>query len=190
MIAHLKGTVLLRLEKEIIVSTGGVGYLVSVGNDLLSTLKEEQETSLFIYTQVKEDSLSLFGFNDLDEMKFFKQLISVSGIGAKTAMGILDMPISLTQRAIHEEDTTYLSQAPGLGKKTAARLVLELKGKIEITVTATEDSPAIPRSLQEEALQALESLGYDKPSIIRFMNSTDASYDSAEELVRGFLQHA
>jgi Holliday junction DNA helicase RuvA len=190
MIAHLKGTVIHRLEKEIIVSTGGVGYLVNAGNDLLSSVTQGKEVELFIYTQVKEDALTLYGFVEMSQMQFFKQLISVSGIGAKTAMGILDMPVSLTQRAIHEEDISYLSQAPGLGKKTAARLVLELKGKIEISMDVAEESSAIPRSLQEEALQALESLGYDKPSIIRFMNKTDESYDSAEELVRGFLQHA
>ncbi len=190
MIAHLKGTVLHRLEKEIIVSTSGVGYLVNAGNDLLASVSKGQEISLFIYTQVKEDLIALYGFTDIDQMNFFKQLISVSGIGAKTAMAILDMPISLTQRAIHEEDTTYLSQAPGLGKKTAARLVLELKGKVEISIDSSEQNSSVPRSLQEEALQALETLGYDKPSIIRFMNSTDASYDSAEDLVRGFLQNA
>lgn len=190
MIAHLHGTVHQIFGKEAIISVQGVGYLVHLGNDLISRLQQGQEVSLFIHTQVKEDELSLYGFSEASEMAFFKQLISVSGIGAKTAMGILDMPMSLTQRAIHEEDTAYLSQAPGLGKKTAARLVLELKGKIEISVEAADQSTALPRSLQEEALQALESLGYDKPTIIRFMNSTDSSYDSAEDLVRAFLQHA
>ena len=189
MIAHLTGTVLKKREKQIIISLQGVGYLVQVGNDVLSSTEEKAEISLFIHTKVKEDELSLFGFVEEPELLFFQQLIGVSGIGAKTAMAILSLPLSLTQKAIEEEDISYLSKVPGLGKKTASRLVLELKGKISISIDTLSKSTA-PRSLQEEALQALETLGYDKPSIIRFLNTTDANCDSAEELVRSFLQNA
>lgn len=189
MIAYLQGTVLRKLEKQIVVSTQGVGYLVHVGQDVLSVTEEAAEISLFIHTRVKEDDLSLYGFRESAELTFFQQLIGVSGIGTKTAMGLLDMPISLTQRAIQEEDTAYLSKAPGLGKKTAQRLVLELKGKITVDIADDVES-SIPKSLQEEAMEALESLGYDKPSIVRFMNTTDKSFETAEEMVRSFLQNA
>lgn len=189
MIAYLQGTVLRKLDKQIVVSTQGVGYLVHVGQDILSTTQESEEVALFIHTRVKEDDLSLYGFRESHELTFFQQLIGVSGIGTKTAMGLLDMPLQLTQQAIQSEDLAYLSKAPGLGKKTAQRLVLELKGKITVDLGETPTN-ALPKSLQEEAMEALESLGYDKPSIIRFMNTTDKSFETAEEMVRSFLQNA
>src|SRR5690606_35227604 len=116
------------------------------------------DLSLFIHTQVRQDDLSLFGFREASELQFFRQLMSVSGIGAKTAMTILDMPMGLTQKAIAEEDVSYLSKIPGLGKKTAARLSLELKGKVDANQWTSVDMNSIPRSLQEEALEALVAL--------------------------------
>ncbi len=192
MIAYLHGTVHEVWDQQVILLSQGVGYLVTVTNSTLSSLQAEQELSLYIYTKVKEDDLSLFGFADRTERNFFVQLLSVSGIGTKTAIGIMDMPLELVVRALNEEDISYLSQAPGLGKKTASRLVLELKGKVDLDIQmdAAAAVSNVPRSLQEDALEALESLGYDKPTIIRFLNTTEDSYESAEELVRGFLQHA
>lgn len=190
MIAYLEGTILKKLPQHVIVLTQGVGYLVCVGNERLSELQEGKAAALSIHTQVKEDGISLFGFRHASELHFFQQLISVSGIGAKTAMAIMNMPIEVTQRALVSEDITTLSSIPGLGKKTAARLVLELKGKIELQHLAQESGLSAPRALHEEALQALVSLGYDKPTIIRFLNEHPKSYESAEEVVRAFLQKA
>jgi Holliday junction DNA helicase RuvA len=190
MIAFLQGTTHLKMDRSMVLMTQGVGYLVSVGNDILSAVQEQEEISLFIYTQVKQDDICLYGFREAGELQFFKQLMSVSGIGAKTAMTILDMPINLTQKAIAEEDVSFLSKIPGLGKKTAARLSLELKGKVDANQWANVDSGNVPRSLQEEALEALSALGYEKHRIIRFLNETQVAYDSAEDLVKGFLQQA
>ncbi|MDZ4217169.1 MAG: helix-hairpin-helix domain-containing protein, partial [Candidatus Gracilibacteria bacterium] len=86
------------------------------------------------------------------------------------------------------EDVSYLSKIPGLGKKTAGRMILELKGKIDLIAPSVENH--FPHSLQEEALEALVSLGYDKPSVIRFLNSAPESFESAEDAVRSFLQNA
>jgi len=190
MIAYLQGTVLQKMDRHIIMMTQGVGYLVFVGNDILSSVQEQEDLSLFIHTQVRQDDLSLFGFREASELQFFRQLMSVSGIGAKTAMTILDMPMGLTQKAIAEEDVSYLSKIPGLGKKTAARLSLELKGKVDANQWTSVDMNSIPRSLQEEALEALVALGYEKHRVIRFLNETQLSYESAEDLVKGFLQQA
>jgi Holliday junction DNA helicase RuvA len=190
MIAFLQGTILKKMDRHVILITQGVGYLVCVGNDVLSEVQEQDDLSFFIYTQVKQDDICLYGFKEASELQFFKQLISVSGIGAKTAMTILDMPLSLTQKAIADEDVSYLSKIPGLGKKTAARLSLELKGKVDANQWASVDNGTTPRSLQEEALEALVTLGYEKHRVIRFLNETQASYESAEDLVKGFLQQA
>jgi len=190
MIGYLQGTITHIFDHHVILMTAGVGYLVKLNNDLLSRLSLEQSAEFFIHTQVKEDDISLFGFLDISQLKLFQQLISVSGIGAKTAMGILDMPIHLVKRALLEEDLSYLSQAPGLGKKTAARLVLELKGKIDSLEIQPPGAEPLNKSIQEEALQALLNLGYDKGSVIRFLNTTDSPYETAEELVMVFLQNA
>lgn len=188
MIAHLEGVVFRLLDRQIILQCNGVGYLVTVGSDLISSVKEGEQLALCIHTQVKEDDLSLFGFLEMNQWRFFQQLISVSGIGAKTAMAILDMPVHMVGNAIQSEDLAVLTQVPGLGKKTAARLVLELKGKVDFELEHVESVSAPVKALQEEALEALLSLGYDKPTIIRFLNSNDGSYDSAEALVTAFLQ--
>ena len=189
MIGYLHGTVQVKWQRQIILMVQGVGYLVHISNDVLGQLQEKQKLSLFIFTQVKQDDICLYGFREENELKFFKQLIGVSGIGAKTAMTILDMPIDLTQKAISDADIGYLSKIPGLGKKTAERLALELKGKIEASPLAPVGS-MIARSVQEEALDALVSLGYEKHRIIRFFNETPEPSETAEDLVKSFLQKA
>lgn len=190
MIGYLQGTVQGKWQRQIILLVQGVGYLVHVSNDVLGQLQEKQKLSLFIFTQVKQDDICLYGFREENELKFFKQLIGVSGIGAKTAMTILDMPINMTQKAISDADIGYLSKIPGLGKKTAERLALELKGKVDSSPLASSEHAGIARSVQEEALDALVSLGYDKHRIIRFFNETPDQPETAEDLVKSFLQKA
>jgi|CXWL01.1.fsa_nt_gi Holliday junction DNA helicase RuvA len=189
MIAYLEGVVSKSWGRQIILMTQGVGYLITIGNELLSAVRSQQPLELFIYTQVKEDDICLYGFREETELKFFKQLLTISGIGAKTAMTILDMPVTLTQKAILSDDVDYLSTIPGLGKKTAARLCLEMKEKVEMLPEALLEQN-VPRSLQDEALEALIGLGYDKPTVVRFLNSTDESFNTAEDVVRSFLQKA
>ncbi|MDP3976383.1 MAG: Holliday junction branch migration protein RuvA [bacterium] len=190
MIAYLSGTVHQKLEQRIILLNSGVGYLVGVTAELFSQLQQGADCCLFIHTQVKEDDICLYGFLSLEELKFFQLLIGVSGIGCKTALGILNMPLDLAQSAIQNEDLAYLCRVPGLGKKTAARLSLELKGKLEVRFPPGSRSASAPHSLQEEAMAALLSLGYDKPTIIRFLNETGTEAETAEDLVREFLQSA
>lgn len=189
MIGYLHGTVLQQLDQSILLLVNGVGYQVKVTKDMISKIEAEQELSLFIHTQVKEDDISLYGFEAVNELGFFKQLISVSGIGPKTALGILDMPMRMVQEAIENQDLAYLSQAPGLGKKTAARLSLELKGKLDFTLPQSPQQ-SLNKTVQEEAMEALLNLGYDKGTVIRFLNTSEESFASAEDAVMNFLQNA
>lgn len=188
MIAYLSGTVLLIQEKYLILNVQGVGYKVFASNDVISLCSPNETKELFIYTSVKEDSITLYGFNDQDTLKFFEQLISVSGVGPKTALEILNNPINHTKQAIFTEDSTMLSKTPGIGKKTAERIILELKGKIEMDFYNSNNSQ-IPNDSQtlKEAIQALESLGYKRFEITKTLKDMDEGLNEAEDIIKWFL---
>lgn len=191
MIASLQGTLTKKLDRQLILVNQGVGYSITVGHGVLSTAEEGSELTLHIVTRISDETITLYGFSSSQELDFFHQLVRISGIGPKTAMSILDNPISLIQQAIVEENEVFLSSIPGIGKKTAGRLILELKGKITLSMDDISTPGKKPQhSTAEEALEALMSLGYDKASIIRFLNSSPENFSSAEDIVKTFLQHA
>ncbi|MFA6177726.1 MAG: Holliday junction branch migration protein RuvA [Candidatus Paceibacterota bacterium] len=158
MIGSIKGKIILKTEKFLIVETGGVGYKISVSPDILSkTKKINEEISLWTHTQVREDALDLYGFLERPELEFFELLLNVSGIGPRSALAILGIAsIETLRKAIGTGDTSYLTKISGIGKKTAERIVIELRDKMG---TELEGS-----SLREEldALEALKSLGYSQ----------------------------
>jgi len=157
------------MEKFLIVETAGVGYKISVSPDALSKAKkigkpayanssgEAREIFLFIHTHIREDAFDLYGFLDKEELEFFEMLINVSGIGPKGALAILGIAtIETLKKAIGTGDTTYLTKISGIGRKTAEKIVIELRDKIGEEKSGT--------SLQGEldALEALKSLGYSQ----------------------------
>ncbi|MDD5720982.1 MAG: Holliday junction branch migration protein RuvA [Candidatus Pacebacteria bacterium] len=158
MIGSIKGKIIFKADKFLIVETGGVGYKINVSPDVLSkTKKVGDEMTLWTHTHVREDALDLYGFLERSELEFFEMLIGVSGIGPKSALAILGIAsIETLRKAIGMNDTSYLTKISGIGKKTAERIVIELRDKIG---TELEGS-----SLQEEldVLEALKSLGYSQ----------------------------
>ena len=168
MIAYLKGVLLSKSTSSIIVDNNGLGYEVFVPLSTFYTLPDEdgQEVSLHIHTHVREDAFLLFGFKTALEKKIFRLLISVSGIGPKLAINILSGigPDSLL-KAIAQGDVAKLQSIPGVGKKTAERISLELKDKAQSTISDV-DLPPVKISSQEDkevrddALSALINLGY------------------------------
>ncbi len=158
MIGSIKGTITLKTDKFLIVETGGIGYKIAVSPDVLSrTSKTGGEISLWIHTHVREDSFDLYGFLDYAELEFFEMLINVSGIGPKGALAILGIAsIETLKRAIGTGDTSYLTKISGIGKKTAGKIVVELRDKMGDMQSDT--------SMQGEldALEALKSLGYSQ----------------------------
>lgn len=167
MIASLRGTILMTGLDYAIVETGGVGYQVFAPRSVLHALSDTSESVLlFTYLHVREDALVLYGFQSPEQRAFFEQLISVTGVGPRMALGLLSAaPIDQLQLAIMNENTALLSQVPGVGKKTAARLILELKGKLNVqniqpsvanVATATPSAAMMNAELQE----ILVSLGY------------------------------
>ena len=138
-----------------IVSAGGVGYKIASTKDVLERLREGHNASLWIYTAVREDALDLFGFPSEDDLDFFELLLTVSGIGPKSALGVLNVaPAGTLRSAIAAGNATYLTNVSGIGKKTAQKILFELKDKVAVTTGG-----ATLRS-DEDALEAMKALGY------------------------------
>jgi holliday junction DNA helicase RuvA len=188
MISYLSGRVMQKCNKALTLLVGGVGYSVKTGNGLLSEVGMDQEIGLHIHTHVREDDLSLFGFLSVEDLRFFLQLTSVSGIGPKVAMTILDTPVDQVKISIVSEDVGYLSKIPGLGKKTAERLILELKNKVEMVDVNVDHRSS--RSINADAVDALCGLGYDRNMVVRFLSEVPEEIKETEEMVRYFLQNA
>lgn len=185
MIGYLFGTVKDISAKRILVLTsGGVGYEVLPSGSLLASCKEDGEFSAEIFTVVREQEITLYGFGSADEKTLFEKLIAVSGIGPKTAKDIVSTPVELFLKAVEEGDTTFITKLPGIGKKTAERLIIELRGKIDLSKKSADFSAVSPA--MQEASEALESLGYDKNTIASSLQKAPENL-STEGLVKYFL---
>lgn len=191
MIGYLKGAVLQKTEKYILLNVNNVGYKVFGSNALLPNLEIGKEATLYIYTNVKEDDIALYGFKEEKEQNLFEKLISISGIGPKVGLDILGSPLYIIQDAILNNDPKLLTQIKGIGKKTAERLILELKNKIDFTdfgmpgETQTEETTKI----DEDVISALEGLGYEKYQIIKTFQRLPKEFETVEEKIKWFLQN-
>jgi holliday junction DNA helicase RuvA len=174
MIAHLRGKLLAKHPNQAIVETQGVGYDVAISIPTFSELPAVgSEVALHIHTHVREDALNLYGFLRLEEKRLFEKLLSVSGIGPKLAITILSgMPADEMVGAIRGGDVARLTRIPGIGKKTAERMVLELRDKLP-PVGAPAAQPATPATtpVEEDVLSALVNLGYQRAAAEKALQS-------------------
>jgi Holliday junction DNA helicase RuvA len=169
MIAHLDGVVSEVRQGSIVVQAGAFGLEVYAPKSTLMACQVGSALRLHTHLVVKEDDLSLFGFHQADMLRLFQFLISVSGVGAKLALAILSaLPTTLVARAILEDDAGLLASAPGVGKKLAQRIILELKNKLPEELMAAPGSSA-PKGLLnqagEDAIDALLALGYRETAV-------------------------
>ena len=164
MIAHLRGKLLTKHPNQIVVETCGVGYEVNISVPTFSELPANgSEVALHIHTHVREDVIALYGFLRPAEKQLFEKLMTVSGIGAKLAITILSgMAADEMAAAIRGNDVARLTRIPGIGKKTAERMVLELRDKLPASAGAA--SPVVPpiSAIEEDVLSALVNLGYQR----------------------------
>ncbi len=160
MIGYLTGKIISSKPTKILLDVNGVGYLINISINTFENISEKETVSLFIHTNVKEDSITLFGFFTESEKEMFELLISVNGIGPKIGLSILSgIRIDDLKNAIESADVSRIVAVPGIGRKTAERLVLELKSKVDKIIE--EGSAAIPFSIKNEAVSALATLGYN-----------------------------
>lgn len=191
MIGFLRGTVVQLLTDYCLLDVGGVGYRVFIPTSTRSRLKTGEEAMLYTHLSVREDAMTLYGFESQEEYQGFQMLISVSGIGPKVALGILSsITVSKLFQAIHEKQIAVLTKLPGVGKKSAERMILELKDKAaELDGTEGEiEAPAeeIGDSLSDAAA-ALSSLGYSQAEISSVLRRVKEPV-STEEAVKFALK--
>jgi Holliday junction DNA helicase RuvA len=167
MIAFLSGKLRMAGLNYVVVDAGGVGYRVSVPLSLMAQMPPQGEAvELFIHTQVREDAITLFGFPTLDDQELFELLITINGVGPKAALGIMSvLPVGDIAEAISSGDAAALQRVPGIGQKTAQRIVLELKDKIAEQAwerAAVGSAPTAKHDGVKDAVEALIALGYPR----------------------------
>ena len=155
MISYIEGKIKMRGNKFLVIMANGLGYKVYALPDTL--VKSKNEASLWTHLRVKEDALDLYGFESYPEMEFFETLIQISGIGPKSAMGILSIaPLDTIKKAIASGEVSYLTKVSGIGKKTAERIIVELRDKMG----RLDESTSAMFKDEQDVLEALKSLGY------------------------------
>jgi len=164
MIAHLRGRLLAKHPNQVVVETGGVGYEVAISVPTFSSLPPVgSEVALHIYTHVREDLIALYGFLRPAEKQLFEKLIAVSGIGPKLAITALSgMSAGELTEAIRGNDVSRLTRVPGIGRKTAERLVLELRDKLPFPGAGEVQVPPRGTPIEEDVVSALVNLGYPR----------------------------
>lgn len=189
MFALLTGKIAGKDGSEVILDVLGVGYLISVPARSEEKMKVGQEVKLHIHTAVSEKDIRLFGFERMSELKLFKKLLSVKGVGPKVALGMFELPLQVMENAILGDDWKTLTSISGLGKKTAQQICLDLRDKLEFSFGGEEgESPVLENENGkiQEACEALCNLGCERGEVMRVIVKADAEM-SAEEMVKWFF---
>lgn len=161
MIAFLRGKIIAKLTAAVILEVNNIGYEIFVGENYLHDLTLNQETEIYLHHHVREEASDLYGFKTLADLEVFKLLLSVSGVGPKSALGVLSLAsASDVSQAILRGDPNLLTKVAGIGKKTAERIVLELKNKISRAEASSLDGEKSALNYGSDEIEALMSLGY------------------------------
>ena len=192
MIAFIEGKVAEKNHGELVINAGGVGFSLLCSNATIAAAPDGDKTwRCYTVMNVREEAMELFGFATKLEREMFKKLCTVTGVGAKTALGVLSaLPLRDLSIAIVTGDVNALSRAPGIGKKTAQRIILELKDKVE-QAEVSSSAPGTPApvpvsgasSAQREAQAALQALGYTSAEAARALNLVRDKADTADQLI-------
>jgi Holliday junction DNA helicase RuvA len=193
MIGQLRGRLAEKRPNQVLVDVGGVGYLVQVPLSTFASLGElHTEVTLLIHTHVREDAFSLYGFVSAREKHFFELLLSASGVGPTLALKILSgINVEELIPAIRGSDLARLTRIPGVGRKTAERIVVELKDKLEtVAIEAGKPAPASPAGIEADVVSALVNLGYESRAAESAVDEAkrEAGAGNFEKLLRAALQ--
>ncbi|WP_066502728.1 Holliday junction branch migration protein RuvA [Abyssisolibacter fermentans] len=172
-------------EKYIVLNNNGIGYLIMSSKNTLDRLSLGAETKIYTHLHVRDDEMSLYGFNTLNELNLYKLLLSVSKVGPKVGLSLLsELSPEELKRAILMDDAKPLSKASGVGSKTAKRIILELKDKIDDNILISNNESTTIDNNVDEALFALQALGYSKMEISSALKKIDCKSDKTEDLIK------
>jgi Holliday junction DNA helicase RuvA len=184
VIGYLRGRVVRATEDRVVIETGGVGYVVNIPVTLRERLQVDQEAELHIHTHVREDQIALYGFASLEELELFELLIQVDGVGPRVGLGILGAAsVGVLKRAILAEDVAPIRRAPGVGPRTAQKVIIDLKPRLESEPTLPGRRPeeAADGEIPRQVEAALRGLGFSALEARQGMAAVDwASRPSAE----------
>ena len=196
MYAYIYGEIIEKEPENLVIECNHIGYNIHIAPGMLAKFPPVgQMTRVYTYTSVREDAFWLYGFTSKDELSLFKLLITVSGIGPKAAMGILSvMDVDTIRLAVISQDAKMIAKAPGVGAKSASRIVLELKDKIKpedvIGKPVDEDESSIVGTIRQEATEALVSLGYTVSDAYKVLQKLDINEDTrVEDVIKMALRH-
>lgn len=191
MIASISGKIIYKTEKFTIIENNGIGYKISMPEDALTGLKPNQDAKFYTYLYVRENALDLYGFLTREDLGFFEMLISVSGIGPKSAIGILSAASTKTiKSSILTNDASIMTKVSGIGHKTAAKIILELKSKLQNSISKEDLDSYTKGNFKEdmEVLDALIKLGYNKLRAQETLRSISSENKSVEEKIKECLK--
>jgi len=186
MIGALKGIVFSKSQNSVILFTGGVGYLVSVTTRFLEKTKIDEEIFLFIHTHVREDAFDLYGFSTHDELRLYELLLTVSGIGPKTALLVIDKGVPTIEQAIRSSDVDFFTSVRRLGRKNAQKIIIELKQKMGSIVDL--DLSGKDGAETKELIDALSSMGFAKSEVLQSIKTLPTNVKMLEEKIRHCLK--
>ena len=191
MFAYIKGILEEKSSNYVVVETAGIGYKIFMGETAINTIGEiSEKVKVYTHYHVREDEVSLYGFKTNEELRMFELLISVSGVGAKSALVTLsNIEPSSFALAVITNDTSKLVKIPGIGAKTAARIILELKDKLKNEQAVSKEDKdiktvVIDNQKIEEAVSALQVLGYNKKEIEKALETIDVNSLELEEIIK------
>lgn len=195
MIAYIKGKLEIKTKEYIVIDVGGIGYKIFMAESSMQELEKGKEVKIFTYMKVREDDVSLYGFINNEELVTFELLISVGGVGAKSAITILsNISPSKFALAVITNDVNTLKKLPGIGPKTAQRIILELKDKMKSESAIEESTEEIKSAIKldskaEDAIEALNVLGYMRKDIEKVLVNIDTKELTVEEIIKQGLKY-
>jgi len=185
MIGYLSGNIINKYSHCVIIIVNGVGYRVYVTENLFELSKIDSPLSVHVYTHVREDTLDLFGFEKIEELSMFEMLISVSGIGPKTALLVLNRGVDSIQKAIVKANADFFQTIPRLGKKNSQKIIIELKNKMggiaDLDLSSESEE-------NKEVVDALYSMGYQKKDILLCLKKIPSDIEKEEEKIKCVLK--
>ena len=196
MISYIKGRLEIKSKDYIVVDVGGIGYKIFMSETAINELEKETEVKVFTYMRVREDDISLYGFLNNEELVTFELLISVGGVGAKSAISILsNITPSKFALAVITNDVNTLKKLPGIGAKTAARIILELKDKMKTEQSIEENKneeikeAIVLDNKANDAVEALCVLGYTRKDVEKVLSNIDTNKLTVEEIIKQGLKY-